>query len=251
MSRKSLLRAWICVLLVPASANATPIAGEFGMGGSASITATSVDYFCALGGCPVTNGDFTVSPITTTGSFAALGNTRGFIKDINMLGGQPLNTSFSLPTWISFVAAPTLFLDLQFIPVGQGTPSADCVGVTFCTPTMAALVSPNNPLGLSPYNLGPGSASLEMQGIGYTGSSVTGSTPFIGRISADFAGLSAANILALLTSSGAANKAYSANFVVSLIPEPATGLLMFGGVVLGLARSRRRSARRTHISTVR
>jgi hypothetical protein len=218
MNRKSLLRAWICVLFVPAFASATPIAGEFGMGGSASITAAFVDYVCDLGGCPVNTGDFKVSPITTTGTFAALGNTKGFIKDISMLGGQPLNTSFNLAPWISFVAAPTLFLDLQFIPVGQGTPSADCVGVTFCTPTMAALVSPNNPLGLSPYNLGPGSASLEVRGIGYTGSSATGSTPFISRVSADFAGLSAANILALFTSSGTINKAYSANFVVSLIP---------------------------------
>ena len=96
MSRKSVLRAWICALLVPAFANATPVVGEFGMGGSASITAASVDYFCALGGCPATNGDFTVSPITTAGTFAALGNTKGFVKDISMLGGQPLNTSFNL-----------------------------------------------------------------------------------------------------------------------------------------------------------
>jgi hypothetical protein len=224
---------------LPTFATATPISGEFGMGGSATVTAVSLDFFCALGGCPGTSGDFTVSAITTTGAFSGLGGTTGFIQDISETGGQPLNTSFSLPAWIIFAAAPGLFLDLQFIPLGQGVASADCVGVIFCTPIIGALIgTPNNPAGLAAFNLSPGSASFEVRGIGYSGSSATGSTPFVGRFSADFPGLSAADIVALFSNPGITNKAYSAAFVVNAepiaVPEPTTisligfGLLGFG-----------------------
>ena len=193
------------------------------MGGSASVTEVSIDFFCLLV-CPGTSGDIVISPITTTGAFSGLGGTTGFIRDIS---GQPVNTPFSLSEWIAFAAAPGLFLDLQFIPLGQGTPSTDCVGVIFCTPIIASLVTPNNPAGLSAFNLSPGSASFEVRGIGYSGSSGTGSTPFIGRFSADFPGLTAADIAALLNGAGIANKAYSAAFVVSVIPP--TPVVSFGG----------------------
>jgi len=206
---------------LPTFATATPISGEFGMGGSATVTSVSIDFFCALGSCPGTSGDFTVSPISATGSFAGLGGTTGFIQDISEVGGQPLNTPFLLGAWIRFAAAPTLLMDLQFIPLGAATPSTDCVGVIFCTPIIGALIgTPNNPAGLAAFNLSPGSASFEVRGIGYTGSSATGSTPFVGRFSADFPGLSAADIVALFSNPGVTNKAYSAAFVVNAGPEP-------------------------------
>jgi hypothetical protein len=233
MKVRNRLLAAAALVFVPVLATATPITGEFGMGGSATVTAISLDFFCALGGCPGTSGDFTVSAITTTGDFVPVGGTRGFIKDISQGGGQPLNTLFSLAQWISFVASPTMFLDLQFIPLGQGTPSADCVGVTFCTPIIGPLVgSPNNPAGLSAFNLSPGSASFEVRGIGYKDSAGTGATPFVGRFSADFAGLTAADIVALFNDPGITNKAYSANFVVTFVPEPSTATMMIVGGLL-------------------
>src|SRR5438552_14071408 len=83
------------LLIMPSSALASPISGQFGIGGSATVTAVSLNFFCLVV-CPAGSGDFTVSPITTTGSFAGLGATTGVIKNISETGGQPLNTTFSL-----------------------------------------------------------------------------------------------------------------------------------------------------------
>lgn len=229
----------------PTFVTATEITGDFGMTGSATVSAVSLDFFCSFGGCPGTSGDFLVSPIAATGSFAGLGNTTGFIQDISQTGGQPLNTPFSLPQWISFAAAPTLFLDLQFIPLGTGTPDADCVGVAFCTPIIAPLIgTPNNPLGLSAFNLTDGSASFEVRGIGYTGSDATGFSTFVGRFSADFPGLSPAEIVALFNNPGIVNKAYSAAFVLSVVPEPSNRMLLLGAVLAMVSVSLRRYLRR-------
>jgi hypothetical protein len=226
-------------------ATATEITGDFGMGGSATVSAVSLDFFCSLGGCPGTSGDFIVSPIAATGSFAGLGNSRGFVQDISQTGGQPLNTPFSLAQWISFLAAPSLFLDLQFIPLGQGTPSATCAGINFCTPIVGApLISGTNPLGLSAFNLTPGSASFEVRGIGYTGSSATGYSTFVGRFSADFPNLSTAQIVTLFNDPGIVNKAYSAAFVLSVVPEPSNRMLMLGAVLAMVSVSLRRYLRR-------
>jgi len=237
--------------LLPTLATAIPITGNLAIGGSATVTAVSLDFICALGGCPGTAGDFTVgAPATVTGDFAALGNTRGFIKDISETGGQPLNTNFSLAQWISFVANPNLFLDLNFIPLGQATASTTCVGVTFCTPIIGALVgTPNNATGLSAFNLGPGSASFEVRGIGYNTSSATGSTPYIGRFSADFPGLSAADIVTLFQNPGITNKAYSAAFTLAAVPEPGSGMLMLAGALLVASGSIRRRLRSRGTST--
>lgn len=238
------------MLTVPVFATATPISGDFGMGGSVTVTAVDLNFFCTFV-CPGTSGDPVISGITTTGDFTGLGGTTAFVQDISHTGGQPLNVPISLPAWITFASAPSLFLDLQFIPLGVGIASPDCVGVPFCTPIIGGpLITPANPSGLSAFNLSPGSASLEVQGIGYSGSSATGSTPFIGRFSMDFPGLSAEDILALFnTPPGIVNKAYSAAFVVrsvpgTNVPEPSTGLLMLGGVFLMASRSLRRYLRR-------
>ena len=224
----------LALWFLPTVASATPVTGDLGITGSATLTAVSFDFFCSLGGCPGTAGDFVVSPIVATGDFSGLGNTRGFIQDISELGGQPLNTNFSLPNWISFLAAPNLHLDLQFISLGQGAPSTTCVGLAFCTPIIPPLISANNPLGLSAFNLTPGSLSVEFRGIAYTGSSATGSTPFIGRFSADFPGMSPADIVALFQNPGITNRAYSGGFTLttpSATPEPTTMLLLGTGLV--------------------
>ncbi len=235
----------IALGLLPVVARAAPVSGDFGMTGSATVTAASLDFFCSLGGCPGTAGDFIVSPIAANGAFSGLGNTRGFVQDISEAGGQPLNTAFSLPNWISFLAAPDLHLDLQFIPLGVGTPSATCAGISFCTPVVPPLITGNNPSGLSAFNLTPGSASFEVRGIAYTGSTATGSTPFIGRFSADFPGLSPADIVALFQSPGIANKAYSAAFTMTAIPEPASRALVLAAILamasLSIRRYRRKS----------
>src|SRR5258706_5692382 len=52
----------IALGFLPGLARATPISGDFSMGGSATVTAVSLDFFCGLGVCPGTAGDFTVSP---------------------------------------------------------------------------------------------------------------------------------------------------------------------------------------------
>ena len=161
------------------------------------------------------------------------------MKNINN-ASQPLNTTFSLLNFIIFDLNNNLSLELTFIPLGTDPTSSTCAGLTHCTPTNAALVTVNNPGGLSAFNLDQNAtgtaASFAIRGIVHeTGG---GLAQFIGIYTAQFAGLTPQQVLAGV--SGGGSSTYSANIVLQLVPEPMSlGLAGMGLLALGLVGRRR------------
>ena len=146
------------VLLLPALSQATPT-GQFSVTGDATLGATFLNFLCDQSSdspCPGTAGDFLITS-PSNGFFAQyLGNadpnSYGRIQDLSN-AGQPLNTPFSDPLWMTFNLNGNINLELTFIPLGNDPTSVNCAGLNHCTPTNAALITPSNPGGLSEFNL--------------------------------------------------------------------------------------------------
>jgi uncharacterized repeat protein (TIGR01451 family) len=153
------------VLLIPVSSQATPITGRLAMKGEVQIGATFLSFPCSINvsgstPCPAGSGNFlTTGPLALGGSFVPYANDPGFTKNLN-LTVQPPNQAFTLANFLTFsptgtLASPDIALDLTFIILGtDGTTqcgSAASAG-QICTPTVPALVSASNPMGLSPFN---------------------------------------------------------------------------------------------------
>jgi hypothetical protein len=248
------------VLLIPASLQASPITGTLAINGDATVGATFLNFLCDIlvpgsTPCPSGTGNFLTSGAAAlSGSFVPYANDPGFIKSLNQTV-QPLNQPFSLPNFITFsptgTVPPDIALDLTFIFLGTDTP-AQCgaapnpnqVPAQVCTPTIAALVTPPNPNGLSAFNLANtttgSTASFTVAGNARRIS--TGElTPFNGTFSATFTndpGTTDGSYQALLaqfSSGGTVTTPYSATFKATLspqIPEPGTISLMLGGLLL-------------------
>ncbi len=249
-------------LLIPAPSFATPILGSFDIGGSsATVGALSLLFGCnpAITNAPCPGpanyGNFSVTS-TGPGSFAPYLNQGGYIHNLDN-SGQPLNTNFNLLNFIFFsatagnpVLVPDIALDLHFIFLGVD-PQAQCAIAPapgqICTPIIPALVSANNPQGLSAFN-------LQNTQTGSTASfSVAGNARRIstGEISG-FTGVFTAQfnvpyqtVLAQL-SAGAVTNSYSSTFTATTIPEPETTALVLGGLLVLLGRfGMRRYSRRS------
>jgi len=249
------------VVLLPTPSFATPVSGSLTMSGDASVGAagTFLTFLCDFVSgdvCPANSGDFRVGgPVAQSGSFIAYSGDNGYIKSLNE-GPQPLNTLFTLADFITFsptgtVIPPDIAFDLNFI--GLGTEGqADClapanpsqVPAQACTPIVASLVTPNNPLGLSPFNLvntsNGSTASFTVAGTVRRLS--TGETShFIGEFTAVFTstpGTTDKSYQALLADFEAGNPittGYSAQFnaiIGQTVPEPGTISLAFGGLLI-------------------
>ena len=239
------------VLLLPALSLATPI-NQFSITGDATIGATFLNWLCDQSSdspCPGTAGDFLITS-PSTGSFVqylsnAVPNSYGKIQDLSN-ASQPLNALFSDPLWITFNLNSNINLELTFIPLGTNTPSVDCVGLTHCTPTNAAWVTANDPIGLSAFNLDASSigTALSFGVIGTVHDTThTSTAPFVGIFTAQFAGENPQQVLAGLGSG--LTSSYSANFVVetapATVPEPTTiSFLSIGLMGMSLIGLRRR-----------
>ena len=243
----------MCAVTVLASA---PAYGSFingsqlSISGDATVGFTFLNWSCNQPGdavCaapPANTGDFAVGG--STGSFAQYNSTFGKITNLT-LAAEPLNQTFSDPGWITFdiVGNPNVSLELTFIPLGTDTTSATCAGLTHCTPTNAGLITGANPGGLSAFNLdqnaGGTAASFGVIGIAHD---LLGSPSFSfgGIFTAQFAGLSPQQVLALVGPNGA-NATYSANISITAIPEPMTFSLVGAGL-LGVGFWGRRLRRR-------
>jgi hypothetical protein len=243
------------LLLTPTPSLAVPIFGSFGFGGSsATVGAVFLDFNCTAGitgaPCPPPTdyGNFNVT-FPATGAFAGLLGQGGYIHDIDQAttpAGPPLPAPF--PNFIIFPTAPDIALDLTRIFLGSsgqaqcGLPAAPG---QICTPIIPGLVSPGNPLGLSPYNLQnlPGNqstASFSFAGIARRVS--TGEeTPFTGSITSQFAVPFQTN-LAIIAGGGTITNAYSGT--VTVIPEPGSSSLAVGGILLVAGFALRRLSRK-------
>lgn len=234
----------------PTVARASLIDGsQLHLAGDAQVGAISLTWQCnqpgdaACASAPANVGDFSVS--ASTGSFAEYNSTFGLITDIND-ALQPLNTLFSLPNFMTFDLNSDITLELTFIPLGNDTVSSTCAGLSHCTPQNNLLITPNNPLGLSAFdldsNLSGTAATFGVIGVVHQAGGQTGE--FSGIYSAEFVGLNPQQTLALAT--GGSNSTYSANLSLTLsqtsTPEPTSIFLSGIGLVgLGLASRVRRS----------
>ncbi|MFL6464610.1 MAG: PEP-CTERM sorting domain-containing protein [Bryobacteraceae bacterium] len=218
------------VLLITNSANATPVTGQANIAGNVTVQ----------------DGNITFAPTFTntagameTGAFAGL--TGGTIQSLT---GGPITGFLPTPVtgFVNFatgVAAPVIF-DLTFIAPGVGT-QAGCFSAALgsaCTPT-------GSPFTLFQLSSNTVLAALQLNGVSYTGSSATGTSP----TTAIFSTQTAINgtlpeIFGILASGGAiSGVTYSASFVATsspVVPEPASMMLMgVGLIVAGLVARRK------------
>jgi hypothetical protein len=227
--------------LMPAVARASLIDGsQLQISGNLIIGAVSTTWNCNQPGdtacttAPANQGDFAVSASTL--SFAEYNGTFGLITDINN-AAQPLNTSFSLPDFMTFDLNSDLTIELTFIPLGNDPVSTTCAGLSHCTPQNNLLITPSNPQGLSAFNLDSNLSGTALTfgviGIVHQAGGATGELS--GLYTLEFVGLNPQQTVASLSGSNPFN--YSTNLSLTLTqttaPEPAS--ILFCGIgLLGL-----------------
>jgi hypothetical protein len=235
------------------------ISGSFDIGGSsATVGETSITFNCVAGivfapqPCPAGTGNFHVTNAVGS-SFTPYLSEGGYIQGLSE-ATTPLNTPFLLGNWLTFftgpVVVPDIALDLQFNYLGIDS-QADCLAAPApgqtCTPIIPALVgSPNDPLGLSSFNLqnlagGGSSASFSVAGMARQIS--TGQvSPFIGVFTAAL-DTPYQTALAQILAGEPFTHAYDASFQVSMVPEPGFGIpVLFGCLAVLISSYRRRKA---------
>ncbi len=244
MRSRLLLITVAFAVLVPLSVFADPITGELAFTGNVTATITSLNFTCATGSCSSGQGSFTIDGTASTGTFAGLGGQTGNITNISNSSTPPGSTVslanfLTLPGGVSFT--------LTQLDVGTGGACPPAVGST-CTPTSPLLVSSSNPLGKTGTifnDTATGSvASFSVDADAMLTSASGQTTAYTGTFSATFNGMTTAQVLADLSSSGSISTPYSATFTPvssTTVPEPGTaGLLATGGLLLLAAAGFRR-----------
>ena len=218
------------------TAYATPISGTVNSTGVATVNLTSINF---LSGTFVPNLFLVSVPVSN--SFTGLAGTTGTISNltnnITNTGPQPVGVSFADPNWMVFSSAsPLIAFDLTFIAPGiDGSAgcSSSAVGAT-CTP-----------FSFSPFNL-QNTASGTSVAFSVAGNARNVSTgelnPFTGNFTTQITGQTIPQILAAINAGQSITNSYSANFIVTAVPEPGT-ILLFGAGLIGLGLLQRRRAR--------
>ena len=244
---------------------AASITGQVNLGGTVSVSATTIDFYSisttACGtASPGAQGCFSILE-PSDGNFALSQISRGFqtgnfIKD---LSGPPITGNIGLSQFLVF--NNNITFDLLRILPGTGVPCVAAQGNDpgyVCTPSVGGLQSPFT---LQNSAASPGSltatnavVSFNVEVLAYLGLANTGTSSYNGVFSTQTANLNIAGILATINPSQIGGgrsvvASYSANFngaPDNPIPEPATlGTLGIGlaAIVLGGIRRKARSVK--------
>lgn len=216
-------------LFLAPSLKATAITGQANIGGNVTVQDGTIGFAPTI---------TSTTGATETGSFA--GFSTGTIQPLT---GGPITGNLAVPVtdFITFgtgVAAPVLF-DLTYVAPGVGS-LAGCSSASFgasCTPA-------GSPFTLFQLSSNTILVSLQLNGIGYTGTSASGSSPVTAIFSTQTTG-TIPQIYGTLAAGGAiSGVTYSASFIASSsspsVPEPVSmGLVALGLIGAGLVARRK------------
>lgn len=259
--RKSMLPALSLVALSMVTAGlsqATPILGTIGVGGSAEVTLTTIDFDPFIPGPDVDGSGKLISLGPGTGVFSplAFGN-QGAIVDRSVTAGivpaQPAGVPIFVLNWMTFANPAFRYaLDLTFIDVGTYS-SADCAAAPAngqtCTPSAPAPFQ--SPYGLTNFidsTAGLSSnANFTVRGVMRNLDTGLIDYYFNGVFGAEFLGQPYQSVLQTVSQGGSVVASYSGtiNATAVGVPEPSTGVLGAIGVgflALGVCRRRRTNA---------
>jgi hypothetical protein len=213
----------LSAVIVAAPLGATSIGtGQFNLAGNLYVNSTQVLF--GLNTVPPPGDQLAAIQLPETGAFSTLtvGETAG-IKNIPMNPAFP-SGALSIPQWITLPDG--IDVDLQNVPFNTSIPL--CTGTeTTCRPNLGPQQSP---IVLTQTSSGV-TATLDVTGIAYSGTSATGSSSLTGLLSAQFAGATINGLLGTFQSQGFINSSYSGTFTVtSAVPEPG----MLAGLGLGM-----------------